>query len=197
MPPIPAEPAPVPPDNAGMTTWRRISIVGTSGSGKSSLARRISAKLGIEHIELDAIHHQADWTPMPEREFRAAVAERIALNAWVADGNYHGKLGDLVWGRADAVIWFDLPRPRVMAQLVGRTVGRALNKRELWNGNREDWRNMFSRNPERSVIMWAWHTHAAKRARYLAAQDDPAYRAIEFVRIRSHREADALVDALE
>lgn len=179
-----------------MTTPRRISIVGTTGSGKSTLARRISAKLGIPHLELDAVHHQADWTPMPENEFRAAVAELIAQRAWVADGNYHGKLGDLVWTRADTVIWFDLPRARVMAQLIRRTVGRALTRRELWNGNREDWRNMFSHNPERSVIAWGWHTHARNRARYLAARDDPAYRHLEFVRIRSHRDARAVLDAL-
>ncbi|MCU1648362.1 MAG: hypothetical protein JWN03_8637 [Nocardia sp.] len=179
-----------------MGSARRISVVGTSGSGKSSLAQRISLQLGIPHIELDAIYHQADWTPMPDAEFRAAVTELIAQPAWVADGNYRGKVGYLVWGRADTVIWFDLPRPLVMAQIIKRTLGRAMAGRELWNGNRERWTNLFSLDPDQSVIVWAWTTHAKNRAQYLSAQADPAYRHIEFVRVRSHREAAAFVAGL-
>ncbi|RDI49755.1 adenylate kinase family enzyme [Nocardia mexicana] len=133
---------------------------------------------------------------MPADEFRAVVAERIAQDAWVVDGNYRGKLGDLVWQRADTVVWLDLPRARVMLQIVKRTVGRSLTGRELWNGNREDWRNMLSTDPERSVIVWAWTTHAGNRARYAAAQTDPAYGHIDFVRVRSHREAEAFMAGL-
>ncbi|KZM70639.1 hypothetical protein [Nocardia terpenica] len=179
-----------------MVAVRRIAVEGTSGSGKSTLAERISRRLGIAHIQLDAIHHQENWTPMPVAEFRAAVAERIAADAWVVDGNYHSKLGDLVWERVDAVLWFDLPRARVMWQIIRRTAGRIVTGRELWNGNREQWRNFFSLNPERSVIVWAWRTHAGNRARFLAARSDPAYGHIEFIRLRSHREADAVLAEL-
>ncbi|MEV0249554.1 hypothetical protein AB0H76_23340 [Nocardia sp. NPDC050712] len=174
----------------------RIAVVGTSGSGKSTLARRISRRLGIPHIELDAIHHQPGWTPMPTAEFRAAVTERLTPESWVVDGNYHGKLGDLVWRHADTVIWFDLPRPLVTFQIVKRTLGRALTHRELWNGNRERPRNLLSLDPERSVIMWSWTTHAKNRARYTAAQTNPAYQHLTFIRLRSHREADAFLAAL-
>ncbi|MGW0329837.1 hypothetical protein [Nocardia sp. NPDC003183] len=175
---------------------RRIVVVGTSGSGKSTLARQISHRLDIPHIELDSIHHQPNWTPMAAPEFQAAVAERIAGDAWVVDGNYRGKLGDLVWRRADTVAWFDLPRSLVMRQIVGRTVGRALTGRELWNGNRERWREMISLDPARSVIMWAWTTHAKNRASYLAAQHDPAFGDLTFVRLGSRREAAAFLDGL-
>ncbi|MEV0337008.1 hypothetical protein [Nocardia sp. NPDC050717] len=176
---------------------RRISVVGTSGSGKSTLAGEIARRLGIPHIELDAIHHQAGWTPMPAPEFRAAVAERIAGDTWVVDGNYRTKLGDLVWRRADTVVWFDLPRSLVMRQIVTRTVGRAVTRRELWNGNREAWRDMFSRDPARSVIRWAWTTHATNRARHLAAQEDPAYGDVTFVRLDSRRAVAEFLDGLD
>ncbi|MFD6452060.1 hypothetical protein ACFWF3_14870 [Nocardia sp. NPDC060220] len=171
---------------------RRIVVVGTSGSGKSTLARQISHRLDVPHIELDSIHHQPNWTPMAAPEFQAAVAERIAGDAWVVDGNYRGKLGDLVWRRADTVAWFDLPRSLVMRQIVGR----ALTGRELWNGNRERWREMISLDPARSVIMWAWTTHAKNRASYLAAQHDPAFQDLTFVRLGSRREAAAFLDGL-
>ncbi|MFC9877379.1 P-loop NTPase family protein [Nocardia salmonicida] len=175
---------------------RRIVVVGTSGSGKSTLARQISAQLDIPHIELDAIHHQSNWTPMPAPEFRAAVAERIDGDAWVVDGGYRSKLGDLVWQRAETVVWFDLPRSLVMRQIVRRTVSRAVAGRELWNGNRERWSQMFSLDPQRSVIMWAWTTHARNRANYLAAQSDPAFQHLTFVRLGSHRETTKFLDGL-
>ncbi|MFC9995382.1 AAA family ATPase [Nocardia sp. NPDC127526] len=179
-----------------MVGVRRVSVVGTSGAGKTSLAREISRRLGIPYVELDAIHHQAGWTPMAEKEFRAAVAERIAQDAWVVDGNYHGKLGDLVWQRADTVIWLDLPRPLVMWQIVTRTVGRWVTGRELWNGNRERLRDMFSLDPEQSVIVWAWTTHARNRERYLRAEREPGYRHIEFIRVRSRRDIAVVLAGL-
>lgn len=130
---------------------------------------------------------------MPENEFRAAVAERITAGTWVADGNYRGKLGDLLWRNADTVIWFDLPRTLVLRQIVLRTLRRVLTRRTLWNGNRENWRDILSLDPQRSVIVWSWKSHPTNRIRHEAAQDDPAYRHIEFVRIRSHRDADAFL----
>ncbi|MGW0246118.1 hypothetical protein ACWDYH_05700 [Nocardia goodfellowii] len=180
-----------------MTPKRRISVVGTSGSGKSTLARAISQRLGIPHIELDAIHHQPNWTPLPTDEFQAAVTAQVTRDAWVVDGNYNGKLGDLVWRHADTVLWFDLPRPLVLRQIIQRTVIRALTRRELWNGNRERFRDMLSRDPERSVIMWSWTTHARNRTRYQAAQADPAYQHIDFIRLSSHRAAEKFLTSLD
>jgi hypothetical protein len=94
--------APAGADKALVVVKRRVSVFGTSGSGKSALARRISQRLGV-HVGLDAIHHQAGWMAMPEQQFRTAVAEQIARDAWVVGGNYRGKVGDLVWRRADVV----------------------------------------------------------------------------------------------
>jgi hypothetical protein len=58
-------------------------------------------------------------------------------------------------------------------------------REELWNGNRERWRNFLSWNPEQSVISWAWHKHAQDRARYAAAASDPANARLRFVRLSS------------
>lgn len=166
---------------------RRVSVVGTSGSGKSTLARELAAILGVPHLELDAVHHQPDWEPLPTDEFRRIVAAKTAEDGWVIDGNY-GRVRDLVWARADTVAWLDLPKRTVMRQLVWRTVRRVAGRRELWNGNRERWRNFFSWNPEQSVISWAWHKHAADHAKYAAAASDPANAHLRFVRLASRRD---------
>jgi adenylate kinase family enzyme len=165
---------------------RRISVVGNSGAGKSTVARHLARNLGVPYVELDAIYHQPDWAPLGADEFRARVAEVTAGDAWVIDGNYSA-VRPLVWARADTVIWLDPPRHRVMRQVIWRTLRRATFRVELWNGNRERWANLFTWVPEDSVISWAWHRHAVYRQRYAAAMHDPAYVHLEFVTLRNRR----------
>lgn len=171
---------------------RRISVVGASGSGKSRLARELARILDVPHIELDAIVHQADWVSLPDAELRARVDAATAAGGWVVDGNY-GAVRALVWDRADTVVWFDLPRRTVMRRVILRTIHRVVTRAELWNGNRERWRNFFSLNPERSVIAWTWTSHADKRQRYRTAAVDPAYDHLTFIRIANRADARRLL----
>jgi adenylate kinase family enzyme len=139
---------------------RRVSVVGTSGAGKSTLSRALAGALGAECLELDSVFHQPGWVPLPRDEFRQRVAAVVAGERWVIDGNYTSQVKDLVWARADTVVWLDLPRRTVMRRIIWRSFRRAAARTELWNGNRERWRNFFSMDKEESVIAWAWQTHA-------------------------------------
>ena len=163
---------------------RRVSVVGTSGVGKSTVASALARVLGADFLELDSLQHQADWTPLPTSEFRAAVAAAAAGECWVIDGNY-SRVRDIVWARADTVVWLDLPRRTVMRRVIWRTLRRVGGRVELWNGNRERWRNFFTLDQEESVIIWAWQTHASNRARYEAAMADPENGHLRFVRLKN------------
>ncbi|MCP4308495.1 MAG: AAA family ATPase, partial [bacterium] len=66
---------------------RRVSVVGNSGSGKTTIAKEIAERLGCDHIELDAIHHLPDWTPIEREEMRRIVTKRTETESWVVDGN--------------------------------------------------------------------------------------------------------------
>jgi adenylate kinase family enzyme len=161
--------------------------VGNSGSGKTTLAAEITERLGCDHIELDGIHHLADWTPIGRDQMREIVADRIRAESWVVDGNYGSLVQDLVFAAADTVVWLDLPRWIVMWRVVRRTVGRMLLRRELWNGNRERPRNLINRDPEENIVLWAWTQHAQYRAQYASAAADPANRHLTWVRLTSPR----------
>jgi adenylate kinase family enzyme len=165
-------------------------MVGTSGSGKTTVGRALAARLDIQFVELDAIFHQPGWTELPREEFRARVRDVVATDGWILDGNYSSVL-DLVWARADTVVWFDLPRATVMRQLVPRTFGRMLSRRELWNGNRESLRYLL--NPAESILWWAWTQHDKYAKRYAAALRDPANAHLAFIRVRSRADARALL----
>jgi hypothetical protein len=87
----------------------------------------------------------------------------------------------------------DLPRWRVMSQILPRTLRRAFTGEELWNGNREHLRNLVSRDPEQNILLWSWTTHAKNRWRYRTAARDPRWAALLFLWVRSRQEAQVLV----
>jgi adenylate kinase family enzyme len=174
---------------------QRVSVVGNSGSGKTTIAAELARLIGAPHLELDSVFHQPGWVPLPEPEFRTRVTELIAAPRWVVDGNYSA-VRDLVWSRADTVVWLDLPRWQVMRQVVGRTVRRAARRAELWNGNVEPWSNFLHLDPERSIIAWAWTRHHVYRDRYLRAMIGPEYAHLRFIRLSSADDVRALLAAV-
>ena len=165
---------------------QRVSVVGTSGTGESTLARELARRLGASWLEVDSVYHQAGGTPRDASEFRDRVAAAGAGERWVSDGTYSA-VRDLVWARADTVVWLDLPRRTVMRRITWRTLRRVAGRAELWNGNRERWRNVFTWDKDESVIAWAWQTYDSRRERYAALAADPANARLRFVRLTSPR----------
>jgi adenylate kinase family enzyme len=158
---------------------RRVVVVGTSGSGKTTFAAALAARLGVPCVELDALHWGPGWTPAPSDTFRARVVAATAGPAWVVDGNY-STLRELTWGRADTLVWLDYALPVVVTRLVRRTLTRMWRREELWGtGNRETWRNVFFARD--SLLRWAVGQHGRQRRRY------PALLTGEFAHLRRYR----------
>jgi len=174
-----------------LTAVQRVVVVGNSGSGKSTLARAIARRRGLTHHELDAFFHGPSWTPRPS--FADDVDQATTGEGWVVDGNYGG-VRELLWSRADTVVWLDLPRLLVELQVVQRSFLRWVMREELWNGNREPgpigWLT-----PDHPV-RWSWNKHAEYRVRYGALFADPAYAHLRRVRLRSRAEVDSFVRGL-
>src|SRR6476620_10527030 len=102
----------------------RIVVIGTSCSGKSTLAKAIAERLGVKHVELDALHWEPNWVEASHEETRRRAD--LALGAdesWVVDGNY-GYTRDIVWTRAQMVVWLDYPFLLVLSRAVRRTLRR-------------------------------------------------------------------------
>jgi adenylate kinase family enzyme len=164
---------------------RRILISGASGSGKSTLSRALSASLSVPYHELDALYHGPQWVPRPQ--FIADVIAVAANERWVTEWQYSA-VRPILLARADLIVWLDLPRWRVMSQLVARTVVRRLRRIELWNGNVEPplWTLITDHD---HILRWAWQAHSRTRDRMrdvLAAPECPMV-----VRLRSRREVQS------
>ncbi len=142
--------------------FSRVVVVGTSGSGKSTLARALSRALGLTRIELDALHWGPGWTEAAPDELRARVEVAVRADRWVVDGNYP-QVRDLVWPRAEAVVWLDYARSVVMRRVVWRTLMRGLRREVLWSGNVESLGRALG---EDSIVRWAWTSYPVVRERY-------------------------------
>jgi adenylate kinase family enzyme len=159
-------------------------MVGPPGSGKSTTGRLLSAKLDVPFVELDAIFHQPHWAELPIEEFRERVTAIASGDAWIVDGNYAG-VRDLVWQRADTVVWLDLPRRLVISRVVRRTLRRALTREKLWNGNTEPLSNFYRWDPSKNIVRWTWVKYAEYQERYGSAVADPANAHVTFYRLRT------------
>lgn len=163
---------------------RRICIVGTSGSGKTTLARQLAERLDIPHVELDALHWQPGWTSTETSLLLARVADALSGDAWIVDGNYNSLRG-VTWARADTLIWLDYSLPLVLNRITRRTASRLITRTELWNGNRERLRAVFSRD---SIILWALSTWGKNRRRYRQQFAQPDFSHLRLIRLRSPRQ---------
>lgn len=163
------------------STPRRVVIVGTSGAGKTTLARAAASALGASFVELDALHWGPGWTEAAPEVLRGRVGDALRAERWVVDGNYL-HLRDLVWPLADTLVWLDYARHVVMGRVVWRTLARSLRREVLWSGNRESIARALG--PD-SIVRWAWDTFDKRRATYaglLGGDARPAH-----LRVEHHR----------
>ena len=164
---------------------QRICVIGTSGSGKTTLARQVSQKFMIPHVELDYLYWEANWVEAPLDVFRHRVAESLAGNHWIVDGNY-SKVRDIVWGNADTLIWLDYSFPLVMSRIVWRTFFRVVTQQQVCNGNYETWQQALSRD---SMILWVLQTYGRRRKEYPILFQKPEYSHLNIVRLSSPQAA--------
>lgn len=166
----------------------RVIVVGTTGCGKSTLAQQLAVLTGCPFIEIDALFWNASWVQTPRDEFRRRVVEAIAPERWSAGGNY-SSARDLIWQRADTLIWLDYPLPLTLWRLLRRTMRRIITREELWNGNRERFRNHFlSRD---SLFLWALTSHPKQRRTYPVELAKPEYQHLTVHHFRSPKKTES------
>lgn len=185
-------------DNTHFQPGRRIAVLGTSGCGKTYVAKRLAEILGVPYVCSDAILWGPNWIQKPPHDQLSGYDEATRGSAWTFDGNLGNATkaeNALVLARVDTLVWLDLPFWRVFTQLLARTVRRAWTREELWHGNRESWRVSFlSRD---SILLWAIRTYRPNRRRYAEHFVDPAYASLKKVRFTRRRDIEAWLAELQ
>lgn len=172
-------------------------VLGNSGSGKSTVAKDIARILDLPRLELDSVMHRGGWDSGRGAGFREEVAEFARGENWVIDGNYTSEgTREVVWTRAEVVVWLDLPRWRIMPRVVLRTLRRIITRERLWGGPREPWTNLYSRDRYRNIILWSWTNHGHVREKFEHELAEGEWDNAEVHRLRSPSEVREFLSSL-
>lgn len=167
----------------------RTNVIGTSGAGKSTFAKKLAAHLGQPYIELDLLYWEPNWTEPSDPVFFGRIDRELTLSPrWVLDGNY-SRSQPTKWKNVTTVVWLDYSFRRILFQALRRAIRRGILREELWpgTGNRESlFRTFFTK---KSIILWTIQTYNRMKNRYDSLEKD-SNRAFQFVRLRSPKEAE-------
>ena len=170
--------------------YQRLVAIGTTSSGKSTLAEKLAKRLDMDFIELDALHWEPNWQEAPLEIFRARVEKALRQSErWVVAGNYH-VVRDLVWPRAEVVIWLDYSLWRIFRQLTRRTFGRWWSQELLWGTNRENLWMHFKLWSQDSLFHWLFKTYWRRKREYPILLAQPEYRHLNLIRLKNPQETD-------
>ncbi|HUG34094.1 MAG TPA: AAA family ATPase [Anaerolineales bacterium] len=175
--------------------YKRLVVIGTTGSGKSMLAEQIAGQLNLNYIELDAFHWEPGWQEAPLEVFRERVSKAVQAPAWIAAGNYH-VVRDLVWQKAEAVIWLDYPFWTIFKQLTRRTFKRWWTQELLWGTNHERLWDLFKLWSNDSLYLWLFKTYWRRKRETPALLAMPEHRHLKSIRLHHPREAEAWLERL-
>ena len=170
--------------------FRRILVVGSTGSGKSVLAEELADKLGLDFIELDALNWGPDWTPAGTELLRARVEQATRSPGWVVAGNYSATR-PVTWPRAQAVIWLNFSFPIVLWRLTVRTLRRAVTREELWNGNREKFWWHLKIWSDESLFRWLFKSYWRRKNEYPLLFGLPEHAHLHILQFKSPAETQA------
>jgi adenylate kinase family enzyme len=157
---------------------RRVLVGGISGSGKTTLARELARRTGLPYHEMDAYYHGPGWVPIPS--FVTDIAAIAEQPEWVFDSHGYAQVRDLVWSRADTVVWLDYSRSVVVRRVVRRSARRALTGEPTFNGNTETFRAWL--DPEHPV-QWAVRMYQRRREVMWQGFTEPRFDHVRRVRI--------------
>ena len=87
----------------------RVVIVGIAGGGKSTLARRISASLGLPLHQMDKIGWLPGWNLAGDSHVNALHDQIMKTDRWVIDGYGSWQSIEQRCDAADTLILIDLP----------------------------------------------------------------------------------------
>ena len=167
--------------------YKRIVVIGTTSSGKSTLGKLLSEELKLDFIELDALHWEPNWKEAEDEVFRERVRLAIKSNTWVVAGNYRVVRG-LIWTQAQIIIWLDYPLHILLWRLLWRTIQRNFSQELLWGTNRDKFWKHLKLWSDESLINWLFKTYWRRKREIPVFFTQPQYEHLKLLRFKHPRE---------
>lgn len=174
-----------------------IVVIGVTGSGKTTLARKIAARTNRVHIDLDDCHWSPGWVSADADEFKARIAVAIK-NAqpkeWVIAGNY-SKARDFVWGQTQTIVALDYSFPISFWRIFSRSIKRIVTREKVCNGNVETFAKTFM--DKDSILLWFFQTFYKRRRALQALIDTPGeYAHLRIIRMTNPKMTEQWLNTL-
>jgi len=170
--------------------YKKLIVVGTTSSGKSTLAEQLAQKFNLEFVELDALYWQPNWVGTPDDEFAAKVDEATSGERWVVAGNY-SRTRPITWPRAEAVVWLDYPFPIVFWRLTKRTFRRTITREVLWETNMERFWSHLKLWSDESLFRWLFKTYWRRKREYPQLFAQPEHSHLKVIHFKTPKETTA------
>ena len=175
--------------------YKRIVVVGVTSSGKSTLAEKLAERFNLNYIELDALHWEPNWQGAPLQIFRARVEKATQAEKWIVAGNYR-TVRDLIWPKAEAVIWLDYPLLIILWQLTYRNFKRWWTQELLWGTNREPFWVHFKIWSNESLYHWLFKTYWRRKREYPLLFSQPAHQHLTVIHFKHPAETEEWLASL-
>lgn len=176
--------------------FKRIIVLGTTGAGKSTFSRRLADLMGLDLIELDALHWGPNWLEVPDDIFLDKVKEAMGAEKWIVAGSYH-IARDLILPHAEVAIWLDYSIWRILWQLTRRTLARWWTQELFWGTNRENLCVHFKFWSTDSLYNWLFRTYWKRKKEYPFILALPQHKHLKAIRFKHPREADAWLQLIQ
>ena len=137
----------------------RIIIIGSGGSGKTTLARQLGEKTGLPVVHLDQIWWSpGNWKHLEREEFDVLLREELGKPRWIMDGNYDRTV-EVRLEHCDTVLYLDFPRLVCLWGWIRRVI-------KNWGHAREDMAEGCAEWFDPQMARWVWNFNKKNRARY-------------------------------
>ncbi len=157
------------------------------------MARRIAEEFALPVIDIDSLRREAGKSAAPEDTFSRLIAESVKADNWIIDGSYTS-VQDIIWSRADAIVWLDFPFWVFCWRLIKRSFYRMFIRKSSEKpikGKKQPVR-------ERALTyLQAIFTGHSRRQRYFATLYSSKNVHLHVIRLFSPKDADLWLDVLK
>lgn len=91
-----------------MFPYKKIAVIGCSGSGKTTFSKKLASITGLPLYHLDLIYWKSDATHLQRPEFKQKQEEVVSSDEWIIDGNFKRTL-EIRIKNAELIYFLDLP----------------------------------------------------------------------------------------
>jgi len=166
----------------------RVLVIGSAGSGKSTLSQKLSELLQLPIVHLDKYYWKPNWVPTPNEEWDQFILEVTNQEQWIMDGNYSRTL-DIRMERADTIIFLDMPRLLCIYRIIKRRI-------RYHGKTRPDLNDECPEKLDWAFFKWVWNYKRRSRTKVMERLESVQAQK-EIIIVRTRKQTNELMKQIK